>query len=121
MDPLTDHASQLPAWAVVVVSALSVIGLIINGLIAARASRGVQRTETLVEETHHQVTVNHHSSESPTVLDRIDDLRREIADVRSDVAEVRGDLAEHKAESGVVVQLLTGAVSQLANPSRSGQ
>lgn len=32
----------------------------------------------LVEETHKQVTVNHHSSEQPTVLDRIDDVSQQV-------------------------------------------
>lgn len=34
----------------------------------------------LVEETHKQVTVNHHSSERPTVLDRIDDVANQVAE-----------------------------------------
>jgi hypothetical protein len=32
-----------------------------------------------VRETHKQVTVNHHSSENPTVLDRIDDVSKQVA------------------------------------------
>jgi hypothetical protein len=37
-------------------------------------------TRELVEETHKQVTVNHHSSEQPTVLDRIDDVAHQVAE-----------------------------------------
>ncbi|GAA1138284.1 hypothetical protein GCM10009606_17620 [Nocardioides aquiterrae] len=33
---------------------------------------------TPVRETHHQVTVNHHSSAEPTVLDKIDTVRQEV-------------------------------------------
>lgn len=29
-----------------------------------------------IKETHKQVTVNHHSSESPTILDKLDDLQQ---------------------------------------------
>lgn len=31
-----------------------------------------------VRETHHQVTVNHHSSDEPTVLDRLDDVTKAV-------------------------------------------
>lgn len=31
-----------------------------------------------VNETHRQVTVNHHSSDSPTLLDRFDDLESSV-------------------------------------------
>lgn len=34
-----------------------------------------------VRETHHQVTVNHHSSKEPTVLDRIDTVQRKVDEV----------------------------------------
>lgn len=37
-----------------------------------------------VRETHHQVTVNHHSSEEPTVLDKLDTVRQEVADVAAE-------------------------------------
>lgn len=36
---------------------------------------------TPVRETHHQVTVNHHSSAEPTVLDKIDTVHQEVAAV----------------------------------------
>ena len=29
-----------------------------------------------IKETHRQVTVNHHSSENPTILDKLDDLQK---------------------------------------------
>lgn len=31
-----------------------------------------------VRETHHQVTVNHHSSDEPTILDRLDTLTASV-------------------------------------------
>lgn len=34
-----------------------------------------------VRETHHQVTVNHHSSAEPTVLDKIDSVHQEVVAV----------------------------------------
>jgi hypothetical protein len=44
----------------------------------------VVRDRGKVAETHRQVTVNHHSSESPTVLDVISDLREDIAALASE-------------------------------------
>jgi hypothetical protein len=59
-----------------------------------------------VKQTHHQVTVNHHSSDSPTVLDRIDDVmvvaeRAESAANRAEASanRARADLAEHLLNS----------------------
>ena len=37
-----------------------------------------------LHETRHQVTVNHHSSERPTLLDRFDDLQDEVRQLRGD-------------------------------------
>lgn len=34
-----------------------------------------------VQETHRQVTVNQHSSEEPTILDKMDDLKKQISGV----------------------------------------
>ena len=31
-----------------------------------------------IQQTHHQVTVNHHSSDEPTVLDRVDDVQKAV-------------------------------------------
>lgn len=41
-----------------------------------------------VQETNKQVTVNHHSSAEPTVLDRIDDVRLQVKDVHAEVVTV---------------------------------
>jgi hypothetical protein len=38
------------------------------------------RMSKKISETHRQVTVNHHSSENPTILDKLDDLERAIRD-----------------------------------------
>lgn len=109
MDPLTDHASTLPAWAVLLLGLMSLIGTVVTALIAARINRGVSGVRTVAEETRHQVTVNHHSSTTPTVLDRIDDLSQELRATTRRVADVEGKLTEHLAESRTVLQLLAGA------------
>ncbi|HET6917284.1 MAG TPA: hypothetical protein VFH56_14415 [Acidimicrobiales bacterium] len=39
-----------------------------------------------VKKTHHTVTTNHHTSEEPTLLDRLGDIRDDVATVREDQA-----------------------------------
>lgn len=117
MDPLQEHASTLPAWAVVLVALLSLTGTIVTAALAYKSSRGVANTRELVEETHHQVTVNHHSSDRPTVLDRIDDVAQAQHATDRRVEALAHELAEHKAESAVVVQLLTSAMARLDRPA----
>jgi phosphopantothenoylcysteine synthetase/decarboxylase len=59
-----------------------------------------------VKETHHQVTVNHHSSDTPTLKDMIDDVRADGEHSRSRmlaaVADVRFDLSAVKDEVTVI-------------------
>lgn len=55
MDPITAAA------------AIAAIASIVNTVITRRQDKKIR-------ETHHQVTVNHHSSENPTILDKLSDL-----------------------------------------------
>lgn len=55
-----------------------------------------------VRETHHQVTVNHHSSAEPTILDRLDTLStevgaqsREFESLHENVANLTEMLVDH--------------------------
>lgn len=54
------------------------VGLIgaIGVVAAAWVANAPQRRRT--KEVHRAVTVNHHSSEQPTILDRLDDIDRKI-------------------------------------------
>ena len=52
-------------------AAVSSIGLVAVALLQLRTHKKVQ-------ETHHQVTTNSHSSKTPTVLDRLDDLSKKL-------------------------------------------
>lgn len=47
----------------------------------------LQPMQAKVDETHKQVTVNHHSSETPTVLDRIDSVHSEVTDLRQEFVD----------------------------------
>lgn len=55
-----------------------------------------------VRETHHQVTVNHHSSAEPTILDRLDTLTTavqaqgaEMESVQQNVGDLTSILVRH--------------------------
>lgn len=52
-----------------------------------------------LHETRHQVTVNHHSSDNPTVLDRLDDVHAEVVVLREEQIRVRDDLSKHVLRS----------------------
>ena len=45
-----------------------------------------------VEETHTQVSVNGHSCERPTVLDKLEDTLAEVRALRSDMGDVQRDM-----------------------------
>lgn len=48
-----------------------------------------------VRETHKQVTVNHHSSDFPTVLDRLDDVQNAVLGLGAGLNDLRGDFNKH--------------------------
>ena len=67
-----------------------------------------------VEETHKQVTVNHHSSQEPTVLDRIDDVKilvlelgGRMNDLTRDVNELTREVYEHEKQGSAMELRLT--------------
>lgn len=85
-------STSLPAGVAAVVS-----------IITARSQR---RMKTKVDETHHATTVNHHSSEAPTILDRLADLTaatqantQGLANVQGQVADLDDRLGQHLAWS----------------------
>lgn len=87
------------ALASVVVATIAASGAVVNTIIAAGQGRKL-------DETHKQVTVNHHSSQTPTVLDRIDDVRQEVLLVSStltamcsEVNRLHSDFNAHVAHS----------------------
>lgn len=62
----------------------------------ARASRGMRDQ---VAETHKQVTVNGHSSDQPTVLDRLEEVKAAQTDLRAVVDSIAAEVADHVAHS----------------------
>lgn len=55
------------------VACIAALASIISAVIAKKQNKKI-------DETHKQVTVNSHSSDTPTVLDLINDLRDEVRD-----------------------------------------
>ncbi|HET6915753.1 MAG TPA: hypothetical protein VFH56_06640 [Acidimicrobiales bacterium] len=79
-----------------VVGLITLLGVAVKWVLVPYLERELLRP---VKETHHQVTVNHHSSDEPTILDRLDDVQQEVREARSEVRSVRGDLSRHLLNS----------------------
>lgn len=50
------------------------VGLMVVAFLQLRGQRQQNKMKQKVEETHHQVTTNGHSSAEPTILDKINDI-----------------------------------------------
>ena len=61
---------------------------------------------TPVRETHHQVTVNHHSSDEPTVLDKLSDLEHAIADVATENLKQNHEIAGIRTDVSALTTVL---------------
>lgn len=57
-----------------------------------------ENLEKPVRETHHSLTVNHHSSPNPTMLDRVDTLTGEVRSMRAEQVSHGERLDELRAE-----------------------
>lgn len=104
------------AWAIAVVisGGIATIGAAVEVL--RRALKAAKRSVVHyveneialpLREAHHQLTVNHHSSAEPTVLDKLDEVkteqraqRREFESLHSNVADLTGMLMEHLQNQG---------------------
>lgn len=76
----------------IIVASIAAVGGVASAWMTARQGRQVR-------ETHKQVTVNHHSSATPTVLDRIDDVRTALVKLGSDLNDLHGKFNDHLAHS----------------------
>lgn len=96
------------AWALVMVVCGGIITLagaagVIWWLVKPRITDWLEdQLVRPMRETHHQVTVNHHSSAEPTILDRLDTLtkgqqtqRDEFESLHANVADLTGLLQDH--------------------------
>ena len=77
------------ADAAALAAVLTPVGLVGVAWIQVRSARDIKAVKQTssdvqekVSETHTQVTVNGHKSDRPTVLDKLEDLAREVREVR---------------------------------------
>lgn len=101
----------------------SVIVAAIAALSALANTRMTMKQSRKVDETHKQVTVNHHSSEFPTVLDRIDDVRglaqqavTDVGSLRSEVNHLHTEFNSHVAHSNEMDARLLTVESEVHRP-----
>lgn len=81
-----------PETASVLVAGIAAFAAVANTRMTVRQNRKI-------DETHKQVTVNHHSSDIPTVLDRIDDVQVAVMKLNASHNELRIDLNDHVTDS----------------------
>lgn len=93
----------MPAWLVV---AMALSGLSPLGLVAALWKFGLpwlrEQVAQPAQAAAHAVTVNHHSSAEPTVLDKIEDVHEDVRDLNGEVKELREQLIQHMREAAAV-------------------
>jgi hypothetical protein len=80
---VNDSLSLVAAAVGITVGLLTLLGAAVKWVLLPYIQRELVDP---IQQTHHQVTVNHHSSETPTILDRLDDVQDEIRSVRSDLS-----------------------------------
>ena len=88
----------------------TVIGTTVAAVIAAAGAFFntivIVKQNRKVNETHKQVTVNHHNSDFPTVLDRLDSVQTSILDMSTEFNRHRGEFNTHVAHSNEMDQRL---------------
>jgi hypothetical protein len=77
----------------------SVIAASIAAFTALASTWMTARQGKKVNETHKQVTVNHHSSDFPTVLDRIDSVQTAVLGLGTELNHLRTDFNDHVSHS----------------------
>jgi hypothetical protein len=76
---------------------VTVVGTLVAAWMARRADKRTQGVADRVEETHHQLTTNHHVSDPPTLLDKVDSVHRDLGALREvvELNQARND-REHR-------------------------
>lgn len=90
---------------------LAVLGASVKWVLLPYIERELIRP---VQQTHHQVTVNHHSSGEPTILDRLDDVQDEIRSVRSDLSTHLLNAEQSRTEGHREAQRMWSAIEAIA-------
>lgn len=106
MKDLVENAGQILA---LLLSFLALTGLAAKFIVLPWLEDRFAPLAKKVAETHHQVTVNGHTSEDPTLVDRVHANQESIDELRTVVRELKGesrrDLADMRLDLGSIGRL----------------
>ena len=89
---MTGDWRELVTWIISTTLALAAIaGLLVRWVLMPYLREHLLRPMQRVE---HQVSVNNHTSDVPTMLDKIDDLAGEVRELRAEQRRTRSDLSD---------------------------
>ena len=95
---MTGDWRELVTWIISTTLALAAIaGLLVRWVLMPYLREHLLRPMQRVE---HQVSVNNHTSDVPTMLDKIDDLHREVRELRAEQRRARSDLSDLSRQVG---------------------
>lgn len=83
-------------------AAVIAVTTIVSGvlwLVLPRVKGWIQREITVpVQATHHQVSVNHHTSKDPTLLDKFDDLGSQVGAISTEMEALSSEVKSLSAQ-----------------------
>ena len=95
---MTGDWRELVTWIISTTLALAAIaGLLVRWVLMPYLREHLLRPMQRVE---HQVSVNAHTSDVPTMLDKIDDLHGEVRELRAEQLRTRSDLSDLSRQVG---------------------
>ena len=95
---MTGDWRELVTWIISTTLALAAIaGLLVRWVLMLYLREHLLRPMQRVE---HQVSVNNHTSDVPTMLDKIDDLHNEVRELRAEQRRTRSDLSNLSRQVG---------------------
>lgn len=95
---MTGDWRELVTWIISTTLALAAIaGLLVRWVLLPYLREHLLKPMQRVE---HQVSVNNHTSDVPTMLDKIDDLHGEVRELRAEQRRTRSDLSDLSRQVG---------------------
>lgn len=95
---MTGDWRELITWIISTTLALAALaGLMVRWVLMPYLREHLLRPMQRVE---HQVSVNNHTSDVPTMLDKIDDLHGEVRELRAEHLRTRSDLSDLSRQVG---------------------
>ena len=95
---MTGDWRELITWIISTTLALAALaGLMVRWVLLPYLREHLLKPMQRVE---HQVSVNAHQSDEPTVLDRLDDMHTEVRELRAEQRRTRSDLSDLSRQVG---------------------